>query len=517
MRTTKEFLLTNPAEFKLKLLSWSKQFEEVVWLDSNDYPQKYTGFEAVLAVEAFTSIKTDSFNAFDNLKEYQEITADWIFGYLSYDLKNDVEELSSNNFDGLQFPELYFFQPAKMIQIKNGKAVFHYLKMVDEEMEEDFFDILGIGKESEESGERKEESGESSEVREERREEREATREEREESREKREERTPNQKLETSNLEPETSNLKPGILNQKPETSNLKPETLNFEPETSNLKPETLNQKPLPRISKEDYLKKVKTILHHIHRGDIYEANFCQEFYAEETEIDALEVFKKLNAISVSPFAVFLKFDKNYLLSASPERYLRKDGSKIFSQPIKGTARRSEDPLEDKEISKVLSNDPKERSENIMIVDLVRNDLSKVAKRGTVQVEELCEVYSFRQVHQLISTVSAELDIGIPPVEVLRATFPMGSMTGAPKISAMKIIEEMEETRRGLYSGAVGYFTPQGNFDFNVVIRSILYNAENKYISFSVGGAITSGSVPEREYEECLLKAKAMREVLGDF
>lgn len=472
MRTTKEYLLTDPAEFKLKLLSWSKQFGEVVWLDSNDYPQKSTGFEAVLAVEAFTSIKTDHFNAFDNLKEYQEVTADWIFGYLSYDLKNDVEDLSSNNFDGLHFPELYFFQPAKMIQIKNGKAVFHYLKMVDEEMEGDFFDILG----AEESKER----GNSSEVREQRR--------------DKRGERKEESGKNSSNEGIESSILKP---------------------ETPNLEPETLNQKPVPRITKEDYLQKVQKILHHIHRGDIYEANFCQEFYAEEFELDALEVFRKLNAISVSPFAVFLKFENNYLLSASPERYLRKEGSKIFSQPIKGTARRSEDLLEDKEIAKALSNDPKERSENIMIVDLVRNDLSKVAKMGSVQVEELCEVYTFRQVHQLISTVSAELDQGIPPVEVLRATFPMGSMTGAPKISAMKIIEEMEETKRGLYSGAVGYFTPQGNFDFNVVIRSILYNAEKKYASFSVGGAITSGSVPEREYEECLLKAKAMRQVLS--
>ena len=202
------------------------------------------------------------------------------------------------------------------------------------------------------------------------------------------------------------------------------------------------------------------------------------------------------------------------MISASPERYLRKHGQKITSQPIKGTSPRSKDPVEDRKIADALSGDLKERTENIMIVDLVRNDLSKISKKGSVQVEELCEVYTFEQVHQLISTVTAQLDDNIPAVEAIKATFPMGSMTGAPKISAMKIIEELEETKRGLYSGAVGYFTPSGDFDFNVVIRSILYNSAKKYVSFSVGGAITSSSNPQQEYEECLLKSRAMREVL---
>ncbi|MGB8704033.1 MAG: anthranilate synthase component I family protein, partial [Gillisia sp.] len=227
------------------------------------------------------------------------------------------------------------------------------------------------------------------------------------------------------------------------------------------------------------------------------------------------KVFSDLNTISSSPFATYLKFDEFTLMSASPERYLQKKGTRIFSEPIKGTARRSGDSKQDKLIAEQLSKDPKENSENIMIVDLVRNDISKIAKKGSVQVEELCKVYSFKQVHQLISTISAELQPEISPVEALKATFPMGSMTGAPKISAMKIIEELEETKRGLYSGAVGYFTPLGDFDFNVVIRSILYNSEKKYVSFSVGGAITAKSEPEKEYEECLLKAKAMREVLS--
>ena len=186
----------------------------------------------------------------------------------------------------------------------------------------------------------------------------------------------------------------------------------------------------------------------------------------------------------------------------------------MVSQPIKGTAKRFIDPSEDKEMIEKLSLDPKERSENIMITDLVRNDLSKIATKGSVKVEELCKIYSFEQVHQMISTISCTVPENLPPVEIIRNTFPMGSMTGAPKISAMQIIEELEDAKRGLYSGAVGYFSPKNDFDFNVVIRSILYNAATKYVSYSVGGAITAKSIPENEYEECLLKAKAMREVL---
>ena len=251
----------------------------------------------------------------------------------------------------------------------------------------------------------------------------------------------------------------------------------------------------------------------HIHRGDIYEANFCQEFYAH-AEINSLETYFKLNKISQPPFATFLKTGDKYLLSSSPERYLKKVGLEIMSQPIKGTTRRSEHLEEDADLKTILESDPKERSENIMIVDLVRNDLSKIAQKGTVNVTELCQIYSFKQVHHMISTVQAKALPTILPVDIIAATFPMGSMTGAPKISAMKIIEALEATKRGLYSGTVGYFTPEGDFDFNVVIRSILYNASKSYVSFSVGSAITSKSTPENEYEECLVKAKAMRSVL---
>jgi para-aminobenzoate synthetase component 1 len=269
------------------------------------------------------------------------------------------------------------------------------------------------------------------------------------------------------------------------------------------------------RISKENYLEKASKILEHIHRGDIYEANFCMEFFVENATINPLEKFQKLNEISKSPLAVYFKNNNHFLLSASPERYLKKDGETLISQPIKGTSKRYSDPIEDENSKNQLALDPKERSENIMVSDLVRNDLSRTAQKGSVKVTELCGIYSFEQVHQMITTITSKIDSQYSAVEVIRTTFPMGSMTGTPKVSVMKIIEELEETKRGLYSGAVGYFTPNGDFDFNVVIRSILYNQENKYISFSVGSAITSLSVPENEYEECLLKAKAMREVLS--
>ena len=203
-----------------------------------------------------------------------------------------------------------------------------------------------------------------------------------------------------------------------------------------------------------------------------------------------------------------------YALSASPERYISKNGNEVISQPIKGTAKRLSDEMEDEKLRLHLENDQKERSENIMITDLVRNDLSKFANKGSVKVDELCNIYSFKQVHQLISTVTCQVDKSLSPVYMIRETFPMGSMTGAPKISAMNIIEELEDSKRGLYSGAVGYFNPRGDFDFNVVIRSILYNTLNNYVSFSVGSAITAKSIPENEYEECLIKAKAMREAL---
>ena len=427
MRTSIHKPIQNPKLFKKQLLIWAQQFREVIFMDSNDYPQKYSSFDCVIAVDAFTSIKTDYHNSFEDLKQYQQTTKDWLFGYLSYDLKNDVEDLQSNNLDGLNFPDLFFFQPKKLFLLRGNVVEIQYLSMCDDELDDDF---------------------------------------------------------EAINSQRSVKLLPEAVIEIK------------------------------QRISKEEYLDKVSKMLNHIHQGNLYEANFCMEFYAENAIIDPLDKFLKLNEISQPPFAVFFKNNRQFLLSASPERYLKKEGERLISQPIKGTSKRFLDPIQDEESKNALALDPKERAENIMITDLVRNDLSHTAQKGSVQVTELCGIYSFMQVHQMISTVTSKLDYQYSAVEAIKRSFPMGSMTGAPKISAMKIIEDLEETKRGLYSGALGYFTPSGDFDFNVVIRSILYNQEEQYVSFSVGSAITALSIPENEYEECLLKAKAMHEVL---
>jgi len=427
-RTNYKFQVKDISEFKTQLLLWAQQFEIAVWLDSNNYDQKYSNFDGVLAVDAFSKIESSCVNAFSQLKKYQSEVNDYIFGYLGYDLKNDVENLTSSNFDGLYFPDLFFFQPKKLFFIKGNSVEIKYISAFEYEIETDL------------------------------------------------------EKIRKSKIESRKLKAKNQI-------------------------------KIKLRIHKDDYYKKINTLLNHIHRGDIYEANFCQEFYSENSTINPLEVYQHLNEISKAPFATFLKLNDKFLLSASPERYLKKEGEYLISQPIKGTEKRAITKMADEKLIRELEQNPKERAENIMIVDLVRNDFSRFAVKGSVKVEELCKVYTFEQVHQLISTVSCLVNNDIHPVDIIKNTFPMGSMTGAPKISAMKIIEELEETKRGLYSGAVGYFTPNGDFDFNVIIRSILYNATKKYVSYSVGGAITAQSIPEKEYEECLLKAKAMKQV----
>ncbi|MBG8554046.1 aminodeoxychorismate synthase component I [Hymenobacter guriensis] len=269
-----------------------------------------------------------------------------------------------------------------------------------------------------------------------------------------------------------------------------------------------------PRMPKADYLAAVEAIREDILNGEVYELNLCQEFYAENVSLDPVDVFLQLNAASPAPFAGFFRHHDHYLLCASPERFLARRGTTILTQPIKGTIRRGTTPAEDEQLRQTLRADEKEQAENLMIVDLVRNDLARVARTGTVQVPELFGLYPFRHVWQMISTVQAELRPDVDMVDVLRATFPMGSMTGAPKIRAMQLIEQYERTRRGLYSGSIGYVWPDGEFEFNVVIRSLQYRSDTGYLSFQVGSAITYDSVPEREYEECLLKARALLEVL---
>jgi para-aminobenzoate synthetase component 1 len=429
LRTEKYIYLPEPEKFKEKLLSWVQHKDVYVWFDSNEDLGKelYGTYGSVLALDAESELTSSYKNAFKTLKDYRNFVKDYVFGYFGYDLKNDIENLQSNNFDGIGFEDLYFFQPKKLFFFKEQGLTLSYLPSCKKEMDKDIVEIL-------------------------------------------------------KEIPRETFSSNKVHIKQ--------------------------------RSSEEKYAVKHDKILTHIHRGDIYEMNFCMEFYAEDALVDPLAVYQKLNRITGSPFATFLKVHDKYLLSGSPERFVKKEGDKVISQPIKGTARRSAIQGEDDLIRNKLLNDPKERSENIMIVDLVRNDLSKTAVKGSVKVEELCGVYTFKQVHQLVSTVVSEVSPETNVVDIIRSLFPMGSMTGAPKISAMEIIEELEETKRGLYSGAVGYFTPDNDFDFNVVIRSILYNATEKYVSFSVGGAITALSKKENEYKECQLKAAAMKMAL---
>ena len=269
------------------------------------------------------------------------------------------------------------------------------------------------------------------------------------------------------------------------------------------------------RIAQENYLTTIKKIQQQILRGDCYELNFCQEFYAENASIDPIAVYHQLTELSPNPFTALYKLNDKYCLCASPERYLKKTGDAVISQPIKGTSKRDlTNKLQDENSKTSLLNSNKERSENVMVVDLVRNDLSKICEEGTVKVDELFGIYSFPQVHQMISTVSGRLQKDLHWVDAIKATFPMGSMTGAPKKRVMELIEEHEQTKRGLFSGSMGYINPDGDFDFNVVIRSLLYNSTTQYLSFQTGGAITFYSDAAQEYEESLLKAEAIKTVL---
>lgn len=414
--------------FLRKLKKWASNHTHCCILDHNSeanytYPTEKE-FDLAIAVKARQVISVSK-NSFQKLWEFHNNYSDWLFGFLSYELKNELEDLSSSNYSGFDIPSLYFFQPEYIFFIRNNK-------------------------------------------------------------------------LEVATFE----NIDLSLLIHEIESIDLEEDVV-FSP-----------GEIIPRISHEQYIKAVLDLKHHIQVGDIYEVNFCQEFFSDNANIEGYDTYSKLQKKSATPFGCFFKYDSQYLLCASPERYIKKKGTFVLSQPIKGTAKRGIDQADDEKIKSLLALDEKERAENVMIVDLVRNDLSKTAEKGSVKVEELFGIYSFKQVHQMISSVVSQVNPEVPFTDVLSTTFPMGSMTGAPKLMAMKLIEKYESTKRQLYSGSVGYITPSGDFDFNVVIRSILYNRSSKFLSFSVGGAITTLCDPEAEYEESLLKAKAMFEVL---
>jgi para-aminobenzoate synthetase component 1 len=271
-----------------------------------------------------------------------------------------------------------------------------------------------------------------------------------------------------------------------------------------------------PVMSRDAYLQNVKALQAHILRGDCYEINFCQAFFAENISLDPFAIFQNLMAVSPNPFSALYRLEDKFLLCASPERFLAKRGNRLISQPIKGTSKRDlQNSVQDQQLMEALRMSAKEQSENVMVVDLVRNDLTRICKPATVAVDELFGIYSFPQVHQMISTISGEIRENVTFSEILKATFPMGSMTGAPKLRVMQLIDEYEPSARGLFSGSVGYKTPDGDFDFNVVIRSILYNQTQQYLSYLVGSGITFYCNAEQEWEECMLKAEAIKKVLS--
>ncbi|MBL0136677.1 MAG: anthranilate synthase component I family protein [Chitinophagaceae bacterium] len=408
------------------MLNWVNRFNIFCFLDSCDYSLPFHSQDCIAGAGSYKSISVNAGNALSSLENFHASSNDWCFGHLGYDLKNEIDGLSSNKTDKIGFDDLYFFIPDVVLQLKANELII-------------------------------------------------------------------------------------GVLDGNPENVynelSLQPVYLpHISANISNIQ---------SRMLRSEYVAAIKALQSHILRGDTYEVNFCQEFFTEAFIESPVSLFQSLLKVSPNPFAAYYRVKDSYLLCASPERFLKKEGNELISQPIKGTIKRDPDPAIDYQNSQALLNSAKEQAENVMVVDLVRNDLSRICKEGTVAVSELMGLYSFPQVHQMISTIKGTVNDDSSFTDIIKATFPMGSMTGAPKINTMKLIEKYETFRRGLFSGAVGYFAPSGDFDFNVVIRSLLYNATNGYLSFPTGSGITYYCNPEAEYEECLLKAMAIKKVLA--
>jgi para-aminobenzoate synthetase component I len=427
--TNCSFTISDFKQTKKKVLNWAQRFDTFCFLDNHQYQLEPHTMECLLAAGVKRKLRYNGGNALEQLQQFIDAGNSWLFGHLGYDLKNEIEQVSSSHPDRIQFPDLFFFEPEIVIRLNKNE-----LHIEADDAEKIFSEID-----------------------------------------------------EQESLRLSSSDA---IVIQS-------------------------------CISKEEYISIINELKQHILRGDCYEINFCQEFFAENAVIDPVSIYKKLSAVSPNPFSALYRVNDQWLICASPERFLKKLGNEILSQPIKGTSKRIIGDLKKDKLNKdELWRSAKDRSENVMVVDLVRNDLAKVCEEGTVQVNELYGIYSFPQVHQMISTVSGKLKENISFTDIIRATFPMGSMTGAPKKRVMELIEKYEKTKRGIFSGAVGYISPQvdgqAGFDFNVVIRSIMYNAATNYLSFQTGSGITFYSDAEKEWEECLLKAEAIKRVLGE-
>ena len=421
-------MLKNYSDFKLKdrnfnqkLLQWASRFKYCCLLDSNNYPSiKNKKYDILIGVSNTSKWSYNGNDSFSHLIKFSKNK--WVFGHLSYDLKNETEpSLYSNNTDRIGFSNIHFFEPNILIQIKGVD-----IRISGTQPDKVYNDVLN------------------------------------------------------ESLIKESSQHNIIIKN---------------------------------KLSKATYIKKINALLEHLKKGDIYEVNFCQEFYSENTAIDPVACFNNLNNKQKSPFSAYYKISDKHVLCSSPERFIKKDGHKVISQPIKGTIKRGLDKSDDLKLINELKTSIKEKSENSMVVDLVRNDLCKTCITGSVKVSELMKVNTFNEVHQLISTIEGTLE-NTNGINTIKEAFPMGSMTGMPKYKAMQLIEKYEDTKRGLFSGTIGYIDPNNDFDFNVIIRSILYNEMNQQLSIHTGGAITYLSSAENEYEESLLKARAMIKVL---
>ena len=422
-RSHKSYAISN--EVRSRIFPWVSKKKYYMYTNGNNYPALYGSFPEKLFVGNlnFTESVDNSFSELDMLLTSHK--SDWLYGYFGYDLKNEIEQLSSDNPSTIPVDHLAFYVPETVIHFSQNKISIESMLKPDDIYEE----ILSIKQESE---------------------------------------------------------------NSQSEIGSI-----------------------ISNTPKWQYIDHVKKIKDSIVEGEFYEINYCIEFSSKVNSFDPIGCYRRINAISPMPFSCLARFGDTYLICSSPERFIKREGDKIISQPIKGTIRRSFDDKEDQLLKKELKTSEKEKSENLMIVDLVRNDLAKSAEAGSVHVDELFGIYTFKKIHQMISTVSAKLKKSIRPSHIVRNAFPMGSMTGAPKIRVMQEIESLEHSSRGLYSGSVGFFEPNGDFDFNVVIRSILYNKKSEKISFHVGSAITYDSDPEYEYNECLLKAESMLEALS--
>lgn len=413
-----DYFPENLERFKNQLLNISNHFDDFIFLNSNSNVSN-CDYQIVCAFQSSEKFEGNSIN---NLVEFYEESKDFIFGNISYDLKDELFGLNSSKKPKVDFGKISFFVPKYLVFIKDG--------------------AVEIGVKNESDFKKFQE-----------------------------------------------------LLLQSTNKNDQKIQEEHFSP------------------NKAIYLEKFEQVKNHIRLGNIYEMNLCVEFSGRK-KLDMVNLYKNLNEISKASYSGLYKQSENWLACSSPELYLQKTGPTIITKPIKGTIKRGENEIEDAKLKHELLNSEKERNENVMIVDLARNDLSIIAEKASVRVSKLFNIESFLQVHQMVSTIECKLKEDLHPIKAIENTFPMASMTGVPKKRALEIIENIEGFNRGLYSGSIGFFKPNGDFVFNVVIRSILYHQSSFKYTFSVGSAITDKCDAEQEFEECMLKAKALKLVI---